>query len=123
MREMSAWEVARDLGVLPGPTESERRLEVLTKVVLDLMTEVEALRETIATGSRYRDAYRNSALLVHNNSGPSTGWDKLLDCFYPHEETSEGRMWRELLMMRRLGFTSTEIETYQRKAEEVEMYS
>ena len=92
-------------------------------VVLDLMMEVEALREAATMGSTYRDAYRDTGLLTHNNSGPSDGLDKLLDCFYPPDETSEGYRWRETLMMRRLNFTPAETLRYQEKAQEMEAYT
>ena len=117
--DMSSREIACDF-FSPDPG---RRLKILTMVVLDLMMEVEALREAAGSGSVYRDAYRNAALLTHHNAGLSEGWEKVVDRFYPEEEATEGRTWRELLMMRRLGFTPPEIESYQRKALEMEMYS
>jgi hypothetical protein len=126
MKNITALDIARDLLGDWEPhrrVDPERRLAILSKIVLDLMMELEALRETIASGSTYRDAYRKAALLTHNNAGPSDGWDKLLGLFYRFEESSGDGPWRETTMMQRLGFTPTEIELYQQEAKEAELYT
>jgi hypothetical protein len=107
-------------GVPADAAAIARRVEALTTLVLDLLAEVEALRETQARQSAYRDAYRQAMLLAHDASGPSSGWEKLLDRYYPRQPSSDGRTWRESLMMRRLGFTPAEIEAYQQEAEQAE---
>ena len=126
MRNMSSREITRDLlghFLPPRSNDPERTLQTLTKVVLDLMMEIEALRETIASGSTYHDTYRKAGLLTHNNAGPSSGWDKLISHFYPDDESTEEHTCRERLMMQRLGFSSSDIETYKREAEEMELYT
>jgi hypothetical protein len=123
-------ETTRDLvrGVLAaGPPADAaalaRRVEALTTLVVDLLAEVEALRQAQVTQPAYRDAYRDVSLLTHDSTGPSSGWDKLLDRYYPREPSPDGRAWRESLMMRRLGFSAAEIEAYQREAEQAETYT
>jgi hypothetical protein len=89
------------------------RLGTLVTLVLDLLMEVEALREALlrleagtrATDRRdgcelacrgpiqscgessYGRAYLYTAYLTHNNGGPSGGLDKLLAKFYPRPQT------------------------------------
>ena len=100
-----------------------RRVEALTTLVFDLLAEVEALRQVVASQPAYGDAYRAACLLTHDAAGPSSGWEKLLDRYYPRQSSTDGRAWRETLMMRRLGFTPAEIEAYQREAEQAETYT
>jgi len=124
MRDVVARDLVRDVLAYGGPADagaSARRVEALTTLVLDLLVEVDALRQAQATQTAYRDAYRAAALLTHNSAGPSSGWQKLLERFYPLQASSDGRAWRELLMLRRLGFTPTEMEAYQAEAEQAEM--
>lgn len=126
MKELTARDLARD--VFPSARsvqepELVRRMEALAALVLDLLAEVEALRQAQATRSDYRDAYRATCLLTHNSAGPSSGWEKLIDCYYPRHRSSDGRVWRESVMMRRLGLAPDEIEAYKREAEEAEMYT
>jgi hypothetical protein len=121
--EPTRYDVGKGLFYRSGSMKAadlSRRIQMLTTVVLDLMMEVEALRETMVRGSNYRAAYREIGLLTHNSVGPSTGVDKLLDLYYPSSATSGGRAWRESLMMQRLGFTQTEMEQYKRDAEDAE---
>ena len=116
-----------------GPQSLERRIDILTTIVLDLMMEVEALREAGAEGSDYAHAYRKAGLLTHNAAGPCSGWDKLLWRFYPRDKpvnmlnavdhASQARSWRESLMMERLGFTAEEVAAYRLEAEEAETYT
>lgn len=126
MKEMTARDLIRDLfpsGRSVQGAELAGRVEALTTLVLDLLAEVEALRRAQGTKSDYRDAYRATCLLTHNSAGPSTGWEKLIECYYPHQQSSDGRVWRESAMMRRLGFSSTEIDAYRKEAGEAEVYT
>ena len=126
MKEMTAQDLIRDVfpsGRLAQGAELAGRVETLTMLVLDLLAEVEALRQSQGTKSDYRDAYRAACLLTHNSAGPSSGWEKLIECFYPRHRSSGGRVWRESVMMRRLGFTPAEIAVYQTEAEEAETYT
>src|SRR5262245_36530471 len=77
-----------------GDAEMVRRVEALTTVVLDLLAEVEALRQAQAAKGSYRDAYRAACLLTHNSAGPSSGWEKLIECYYPRDKSADGRVWR-----------------------------
>jgi len=126
MRDETTRDLARDILAVSPPADAAamaRRVEALTALVVDLLAEVEALRQAHATHSAYRDAYRDVSVLTHNSAGPSSGWEKLLDRYYPREASPDGRAWRESLMMRRLGFSPAEIEAYQREAEEAETYT
>jgi hypothetical protein len=126
MRELTTRDLVRDVlagTVPPDAAVMSRRVEALTTLVIDLLAEVEALRQVQATQPAYRDAYREANLLTHNAAGPSSGTEKLLDRFYPRQPAPDGRTWRETLMMRRLGFTQGEIDAYQREAEEAETYT
>src|SRR5688500_13223492 len=108
VRDATSHDLTRDLLTAASPEDPAvlaRRVEALTILVFDLLAEVDALRQTQATGSAYRDAYRETSVLGHNSSGVSSGWGKLLERFYPREPSADGRVWRESLMMRRLGFT------------------
>jgi hypothetical protein len=126
MREATTGDVVREMLAAEPPadaTATARRVEALTALVFDLLAEVEALRATSLSQVPYRDAYRQVALLTHDASGPSSGWEKLLNRYYPRELSSDGRAWRETLLMRRLGFTPAEVEAYQREAGEAETYT
>ena len=126
MKEMTARDLIRD--AFPGERSAQGadlavRVDALTTLVFDLLAEVEALRQAQATRSDYRDAYRETCLLTHNSAGPSSGWEKLIECFYPRQHSSGTLVWRESLMMRRLGFTPAEIAAYQDEAQEAETYT
>ena len=122
---------------LLAPSSLEQTVHTLGRVVLDLMMEVEGLRrallmrespgrtdfgfdnlipEGISPG--YGRAYWGSALLTHNNAGPSFGLEKLAAAFYP-----EGPELRELQMLRCLGLSDREIETYKRAALDAEAFT
>lgn len=104
-----------------GP--SEEKIEALTAMVFDLLVEVEALRATalkLESGSQgansvYGQAYRETAYRSHSSAGPSTGSEKMLGLFYPSKEPC-----RELLMLRRLGFSEEEIHSFQHAALDAE---
>lgn len=121
------------------------RTEALRNLVLDLLVEVEALRsalaqmqaggagtpvhsgydipchdETLADGkAAYPAAYVDAAYVLHNAAGPTDGVEKLLARFYPTntEEPREG------LMMRRLGFSESEVGRFVTAAEQAECFS
>jgi hypothetical protein len=125
------------------------RLGTLVTLVLDLLMEVEALREALMRleagthaadrsdgcestcrgliqlcgKSAYGRAYLDTAYLTHNNAGPSGGLDKLLAKFYPLGSDEAGRTWRESLLLDRLGFSEPEIAEYMKAAEEAEMFT
>lgn len=103
--------------------EVARRVDALTRLVLDLLAEVEALRRAQNGESRYRDAYRETCLLTHDSSGPSGGWEKLLESYYPDERCADGRVRRESIMMFRLGFTPGEVGRFHKEAEEAELFT
>jgi hypothetical protein len=99
------------------------RVSVLTSLVFDLMAEVEALRQAHVSDAAYRAAYRDVGLLTHNSAGPSAGWQKLLARYYPERRFADGRVWRESVMLQRLGFTPDEIAAFQQQADEMEQYT
>ena len=119
MDEPTSRDIAKTL-FLPS-ADLRQRIDTLTTVVMDLMMEVEALRETLAAKTDYREAYRGTGLLTHDSTGPSMGWDKLLDRYYPRNRNERGRAWREALMLHRLGFSTSDIEAYRRDAEGMEV--
>ena len=99
----------------------------MQEVVRDLLVEVEALRSCLlsvqATQGAYQTAYRETALLSHNATGPSGGWEKIIRRFYPDHAEDRGRAWRETLLMRRQGATADELAVFQNKAETAETYT
>jgi hypothetical protein len=123
------------------------RVEALVKLVLDLLMEVEALREGLVQAcdetrgeraqygydcrcpgefpekARYQRAYLDTAYLIHNAAGPASGFEKLLARFYPDDTTASGRRWREVLMLERLGFTKEEIERFKDAATEAKWFT
>jgi hypothetical protein len=125
MQEPTAGEIVTAL-FASGASPADR-FNVLVGIVLDLMMEVQALRdERLRRGQdlgSYRESYRDNALLPHNSAGTSTGWEKLLREFYPRQRRPDGRVWRESLMLRRLGFTAAEIAAFEDEAEQSETYT
>ncbi len=107
------------------------KFELLVSVVCDLMLEVEALRATVlemqktehAETTGYAKHYRDTAYLAHNGAGKSSGIAKLLQLFYlpsPEkgaEATGHARSWREVLMLRRLGYDENEIREFKQDAQ------
>jgi hypothetical protein len=124
-RDLTNREVLRGLLNLPPPFAPRvSREETLAIVVLDLLMEVEALRTTVtklaesslppeSARAAVSDGYREIALLTHDSTGPSDGWEKLLARFFPTESLGSGeRRWREAIFMTRLGCSGQEIEAY-----------
>lgn len=116
---------------------SDPRIDVLVAMVLDLLMEIESLRaahlaaDSTAPDARadYPRAYRDTAYLTHNCSGPSGAIGKLLSLFYPAEAgpdrnaVGEQRTWRESLMLYRLGFSAEQIRVYKEEAKRAEFYT
>ena len=136
----------RDIAmVLYGAGNAAVRTEALTRLVIDLMVEIEALRaalvqsqvggagkpvhggydipchdETLADGKgAYAAAYVDAAYVLHNSAGPSGGVEKLLARFYPAGAAEP----REALMLRRLGFSESEVARFAEAAEQAEQFS
>ncbi|HZM16481.1 MAG TPA: hypothetical protein VFE28_10795 [Candidatus Krumholzibacteria bacterium] len=142
MIEMTWSEIVRALFI---PREKKRkgpdpdpRVDVLVRMVFDLQMEVEALRAAQlasnigAAGSpdsAYGRAYRDTAYLTHDSSGPSSGLDKLLRLFYPSKASEElgfsgsPRTWRECLMLHRLGFSEGQVRTWKQEAMDAELFT
>lgn len=106
---------------------------VLRGLLFRLLVEVEALRAAQADPSlpepqraRYAAAYARTAVLVHDDSGPAGGLEKLLSLYFPREQRDrrlgDGEcFFAERMMMARLGANADEIEALSRKLAEVEM--
>ena len=113
--------------LLGGPTTRQddlaERVDVLSAIVLDLLTEMEALRTVLADDPAYRRCYRESSLLAHDARGCTTGAEKMILRYYPRQTSTGGRSWRESLMLQRLGFSNAEIARYREEAEEAETYT
>jgi hypothetical protein len=139
MIDKTRLEIARTLFAGSGTKTSppDPRVDVLVAMVLDLMMEVEALRaahlapdvSACDTEAGYARAYKDTAYLTHNSSGPSSGLDKLLGLFYPAEAdtrrsaSGEQRTWRECLMLRRLGFSEEQVRVYKEEAARAETFT
>lgn len=136
----------REIGMaLSGAGDPMTRLEALSRVVVDLLVEVEALRTAVAELSggpagkpgtdrydgpchdeslvedkpAYAAAYVNSAYALHNSAGPSGGIDKIVGRFYP----ANGSGPREPLMLRRLGYSEAAVARFLQAAEHAELFS
>jgi hypothetical protein len=109
----------------PAPSE----IATLRAQVSDLLLEVEAIREVLlksplgqgGAGSPYAIAYRKTAFLTHDSTGPTSGHEKLMHQFY--HCTNQNREWREFLFMHRLGFSKDDISQYTREAQSAETYT
>lgn len=124
--ERTQVEMVRDVFGPIGGDDREalvRRVQALTVLALDLLAEVEALRQIHIAEPAYRDAYRQTGLLTHDAAGPTSGWQKLLGRFYPRQRAADGRVWRESLMLDRLGAEAADIDVFRREAEEMEQYT
>jgi len=117
--------------LLSNDGNSEEKVKVLNKLVLALMMEVEALREALIEESKskgvlpkdsaYGQAYRRTALLTHNNAGPSSGVRKILSLWFTTRASPNDMDLREALMLIRLGFSPSEIGRFGEEAEFAEM--
>lgn len=129
----------------------EQRLETLERIALDLMMEIEALRATVIELSTqvslipagddvlddgpagvpgqhapYGKAYLETAWRSHCSAGASSGWDKILEQFYGNgwgEIAAGAKCWRELLILRRLGYSEAQLMQYVDSAQAAETYS
>lgn len=111
-------------------SDSGDNLEALRELVCALLVEVEALRAkaTIdADGdierSTYARAYRATALLSHDSTGPTSGLYKLLKLWFDDRlpRSPAGKPLRELVMLRRLGCTAQDAARYVDEARSAEM--
>jgi hypothetical protein len=97
----------------------------VVSLLLRLVSEVEALREALASPETpeavrrsYRLAYVRTAVLSHNSAGPSGGIEKVFETFFPRggqapgfgePAAGQGEPYAaELAMMQRLGATEEE---------------
>jgi hypothetical protein len=106
------------------------QVALLRGLVLDLMTEVEALRATQLAGSadsiaRYRRAYEATVLESHNSAGPFSGVHRVFWAWYgqaaPPEITFDvlvDHVRREVTLLRRMGASDEEIAAHLRRVEE-----
>lgn len=106
-----------------GLEAAQQRLDFLSELVVELLIEVEALREAqIATaraaGLRGRDtpygaAWRQTVELSHNSAGFSDGIEKLLARWPENTEDHRGQgTAREVSMLQRLGYEPAEIDAF-----------
>ena len=114
-------------------SSGDERIGALVVVALDLLVEVEALREVVMRLSAgaisdpsmapYLAGYRETAFLSHNSAGPSSGLEKVIARFYPKKRDPDGRTWREGVLLERLGMAEAEFEAYKARAKEAEYYT
>lgn len=129
---------------LSGAGDPPARIAVLSQLVVDLLVEVEALREAVIRlhpvdggapvhggydfpcdesltedKAAYPASYADAAFALHNAAGPSSGLEKLLGRFYP----SNGATPRESLMLRRLGYSDAGIARFVAAMEGATEYS
>jgi hypothetical protein len=139
MMDKTQHEIARTLfiGTVKKSRGPDPRVDALVAMVFDLLMEVEALRRAQlasntgarGTDSAYGRAYRDTAYLTHNASGPSSGLEKLLALFYPAETqndtraSGQQRTWRDCVMLQRLGFSLEQVRAYQEEAERAETFT
>lgn len=94
---------------------------LLQSVLIDLLVEVRALRDTLADTpelrARYAAHYRRAALLIHDATGVILTADKVIRAFIDPDGKGEGEL-REEGMLRKLG---VDIEAYREEAESVSM--
>jgi len=92
------------------PSSDSARAAALTHLVIDLLQEVEALRRLAMrlNPHEYAEAYEASAELAHNAAGIKTGLEKLLALYCNDQETGP----REILLLQRLGYSSTELRRF-----------
>ena len=123
----------RDMVLALLTSSGDARNEALLVVVLDLLMEVEALREALislssgtaaATSStQCLAAYRETAFLSHNAAGPTSGLEKIIARFYPKTREVDSRTWREAVLLKRLGMVEAEFESFKARAREAEAYT
>ncbi|QEL19570.1 hypothetical protein [Limnoglobus roseus] len=136
----------RDLAMaLYGAGDAVAKIDVLSRIVIDLLVEVEALRgavhqshgggaadpvhagydipchdKTLTDGkAAYPTAYVDAAYALHNAAGSTGGVEKLLARFY----STTGAEPREALMLRRLGYSDAEISRFKAAVEHAEQFS
>jgi hypothetical protein len=97
------------LEIHPSPGDSTRTT-ALTHLVIDLLQEVEALRLLAVqlNPHEYAQAYEASAEVAHSAAGITTGLEKLIALYCNDHEAGP----RELLLLRRLGYSSAELRRF-----------
>lgn len=123
---------------------ADDRLQVLERIVVDLMMEIESLRAAmlaittdqtaVPSGDHvlevkaiepdmpctvYGQTYMETAWLSHWCAGPSSGRDKVLELFYGDGYCGQNRYdrsWREVQMLGRLGFSNDQLAVYRERA-------
>src|SRR5207248_9783524 len=90
-----------------APPGDAARVAALTHLVIDLLQEVEALRLLAMelNPREYAKAYEASAELAHNAAGLTTGLEKLIALYCTDYEAGP----REILLLKRLGYSSDEL--------------
>jgi hypothetical protein len=128
-----------------SPADTEARIAALEHIALDLMMEVESLRMAVleltaekpsapvddvlaedghgvpGPHSIYGKAYIDAGWESHCSVGPSCGAEKILGRFYSLGQKSHDL--REVIMLRRLGYTDEAIAKYVDQAMQAETYS
>ena len=106
------------------------QVQILRQLVIDLMTEVEALRATQLSGppeeiDRYRRAYEATALQSHNSAGPYAGVHRVFWAWYGQDDPPAmmfdpyvDHVRREVTLLRRMGASEAEIADHLRRVEE-----
>jgi hypothetical protein len=108
----------------------DQRLQDLSQVVSQLLLEVEALRAAVielearqgmrGPGSPYAKAYRETFLLSHNSAGVRPGPFKVMDAYDDGKVPDwYGYPLREVVMLKRLGYTDEEIAEYRSDVDHV----
>lgn len=96
---------------------------LLQTVLLDLLVEVQALRDTLADTpelrARYAAHYRRNVLRAHNAAGVVLPLEKVLRAFVAPDGNAEGE-YREEGMLRKLG---VDLEGYREEANLVSTYT
>ena len=97
------------LEVSPPPSDSGR-VAALAHLVIDLLQEVEALRLLAMRSNpqEYARAYESSAELAHNAAGITTGLEKLIALYCNDRDAGP----REILLLKRLGYSSDELRRF-----------
>jgi hypothetical protein len=145
-REMSSLDLSDDAPsveviarTLLTDSSTDVRVRVLTRMLLDLFVEVEALRTAVsgaggpavhgidpsllAGKSSYQTAYLNTVYLSHNAAGPSSGLEKVLVRFYPSSGQVAPDTLRESSVLRRIGYSEDEVARYIDAARKAETFT
>jgi hypothetical protein len=110
-----AHQLAMQIMASRDPSE---RAAALASVVLELLTEVQALRLAVAdmpeAREKYRLAYARTRVLSHNSAGVTPGEGKVLQQFLAGREGE----W-----MKRLGASPKDVADFEAECRQVETYT